>query len=270
VTDPVVILGCGYTGSRVAESLSRAGVPVIATSRRPVPGRVAFDALASLQPLDVIPQGARVVYSIPVLEPDPTERILEALGRRPSRVIYLSTTGVYGAAAEVDEHTPAHPNSPEGAARVRAEQAVLSGPWSSVVLRPAAIYGPDRGVHVRVREGTFRLGGDGSNYVSRIHADDLADHVVRALFSDVGGVWPVADEEPATSKEIAEYCASLLNVPLPEAVPVDTLHHTRRANRRVDGSAIRRLLGVRLRYPSYRDGIRAAMRHRNESDAAPR
>lgn len=262
---PVVILGCGYTGQRLARRLSRQGRQVITTSRQSQPAQLAggrhirFDAHQSLEPLDCIPAEAQVVYSIPVLEPDPLLSILRALGDRPSRMVYLSTTGVYGSTSVVDEHTEATPNNPEGHARIAAEQAIRSGPWSSLVLRPAAIYGPGRGVHVRMQQGTFRLGGDGSNYVSRIHVDDLAAHADRALNSDVQGAWPVADELPATSREVAEYCSTLLDVPLPEMVPTESLHPTRRANRRVDGSGIRRVLSLSLEYPTFREGIPAAL-----------
>jgi nucleoside-diphosphate-sugar epimerase len=127
------------------------------------------------------------------------------------------------------------------------------------VLRPAAIYGPDRGVHVSIREGRFRLAGDGANFVSRIHVHDLAAHVDAALWSGVSGAWPVADDEPCTSREIAAFCSTLLGVPMPSGAEPSELHHTRQANRRVDGSAIRKLLGLRLRYPTWREGIQASL-----------
>ena len=262
---PAVILGCGYTGRRVAARLAARGIRVTATTRHPealaIPGvtTIRFDALESLSPLDCVEAGASVVYSIPGLSPEPIRDIVVALGNRPSRVIYLSTTGVYGAETEVDEHTRAAPNNHEGEARLEAERAIVSGPWSSLVLRPAAIYGPDRGVHVRMVKGTFRLGGDGSNYVSRIHVHDLAAHVEAALFSNAEGAWPVADECPATSREVAQYCSELLNVPMPESVAAEELPTARRSNRRVNGSCIRRLLGISLEYPSYREGILAAV-----------
>ena len=113
---------------------------------------------------------------------------------------------------------------------------------------------------MRMKQGTFRLAGEGSNYVSRIHVEDLAAHVEAALDSEVTGAWPVADEAPATSREIAEYCAALLGIPMPESVPAESLHHTRRANRQVDGSGIRRVLNVELRYPTYKEGIADASR----------
>ena len=182
-----------------------------------------------------------VLHSTP---PQGSAGLLEALGDAPSRVVYLSTTGVYGAAQIVDETTPPDPTHE----RIAEEQRVASGPWSSLILRPAGIYGPGRGIHERVRKGEPCEMSD--SIVSRIHVEDLATHVEAALLSDVTGAWPVADEEPCTSREIVEFCANLLKLPLPP--PRESRIHS---NRRVDGSAIRRALGITLQYPSYRVGI---------------
>jgi len=178
---------------------------------------------------------------------------------QPHRVVYLSTTGVYGATRDVDETTSPAPDTESGKQRLAVEEEVRGGPWSSLVLRPAAIYGPGRGIHVSMREGRFQLAGTGDNFVSRIHVDDLAAHAEAALLSEVTGAYPVGDELPCTSREIAEYCAQLLDVAMPPPVPRDTLHETRRADRRVDGGAIRRLLNLTLQYPTYREGIAASV-----------
>jgi nucleoside-diphosphate-sugar epimerase len=258
---PVVILGCGYTGKVVARSLLQRGIPVIATSRTPerlhLPGatNVRFDALET-QDLSFIPYVSRVVYSLPTLPTAPA--VIESVCLRADRVVFLSTTGVYGSSHVVDESTPAAPNNEEGAARLATEALIQSRCASSVVLRAAAIYGPGRGIHVRMMQGRFQLAGEGNNYVSRIHVEDLASHVEASLESEVTGAWPVADELACTSREIADFCARMLGIPLPEGVDPALLHHTRRANRRVDGSAIRNLLGVRLKYPTYRQGIPAS------------
>ena len=260
----IVILGCGYTGERVAARLAENGHEVLATSRHParilLPGvRVIRmdagepDTLKALG-LKVAP-GARVLHSIPALREgegwtDPTPLLLEALGNRPARMVYLSTTGVYGARREVDERTPAAPRTARERVRVEAENHVLRGAWNSMVLRPAAIYGPGRGIHVSMRRGEFKMLGEGLNFVSRIHVDDLAALATAALLSDDTGAWPVADDEPARSREIAEFCAELLGLPMPRAAAPKELSETRRANRRVDGRAVRGVLGVQLKYPS--------------------
>ena len=254
----VVILGCGYTGKRVARHFLEQGARVTATTRHPalLDDLVALGATVSA--LDVtqpgpieMPDGALVLHSIPVFDGE----LLEKFTGRPARVVYLSTTGVYGATRDVDENTPAAPNTEQGRLRVATEDAVRAGPWSSLILRPAAIYGADRGIHVAMKEGRFQLAGPGDNFVSRIHVDDLAAHAVAALLSDVTGAWPVGDDLPCTSREIAEYCARWLNVPLPPSASRDTLHETRRADRRVDGRAIRSWLKIVLQYPTYREGL---------------
>ena len=211
----VAILGCGYTGKRVALSMLAAGHRVICTSRNPerLPGLdgaelIRFDA-TSEPTLSFLPEGSHVVYSIPPVEGSDLH-VWRALGERhPARVVYLSTTGVYGDQRDVDEHTVPAPRHERDRERLAAESATSSGPWSSVVLRPAAIYGPGRGIHKSMAVGRFRLVGAGDNFVSRIHVDDLAAHVEATLLSDIGGAWPVTDEEPCTSRQIAEYCAEL-------------------------------------------------------------
>lgn len=196
--------------------------------------------------------GIRVLHSLPPEAPDPLPLLTREPGAAPARVVYLSTTGVYGAATEVDEHTAADWSSERARPRLEVEARVAAGPWSSLILRPAAIYGPGRGIHESLKKGVYH---PGDNIVSRIHVEDLAACVEAALLCDVTGAYPVADEEPCTAREIAAFCAELLGMKdLPQTVPARIT-----ANRRVDGSAIRRLLGVELKYPSYRVGIPASL-----------
>lgn len=268
---PVLILGCGYTGSRAAGRLAARGVRVIAAGRRPervlahpLVRPLMLDAtsrgdLEALLPL--FPEGCHLLHSLPLLDDgsEITPAILAVLAPVLRRVVYLSTTAVYGAQAEVDEHTPAAPVTAEARLRHAAEQAVLAGPWSSIVLRPAAIYGPGRGVHVSIPAGRFRMAGDGSAWVSRIHVDDLAALAEAALFSEIRGAWPAADLEPARQRDIASYVCSLLGCPMPPSAPPESLHRTLRANRRVDGRAVFRAHSLALEYPTFREGIPACL-----------
>lgn len=272
----VLILGCGYTGRRVARRLLDRGVRVLATTRHPEKLEEIAARGAVILRLDVleertlrrlrqaVEEPVRVLHSIPVVDGpqgplDPTPALLEALSGRIRRLVYLSTTGVYGAAPFADETTPVAPLGERERLRVAAEAAVLGGGWPALVLRPAAIYGPGRGVHESIRLGRYRLAGDGANFVSRIHVDDLAAICEAALASEITGAYPVADEEPCSSRQMAEFCAGLLGLPVPEPTDPATLHRTRQVDRRVDGRAILRLLGLTLRYPSYRTGVPAAL-----------
>lgn len=227
------------------------GTRVIATSRDPTKlAGLGVEAIRVEEVSRIVPAGCLVLHSIP---PEGSPNVVELLGNTPARVVYLSTTGVYGSAKIVDETTLADELSERARARLEAERQVQAGPWSTLILRPAAIYGPGRGVQESVRLGTYP---PGENFISRIHVDDLAAHAEAALLSDITGAYPVADEEPCTSREIAEFCANLLGVKLPEG-PVAAPRIF--GDRKVDGSAIRKLLGVRLQYPSYRIGIPAAI-----------
>jgi nucleoside-diphosphate-sugar epimerase len=252
----VLILGCGFTGQRVARRFLARGCHVIATTRTPA-------LLASLTQLGAIVitlddlaahlhPGVLVLHSIPPTGP---ANLLDTLGAAPARMVYLSTTAVYGAATRVDAATPVDPQFLRARPRLAAEQRVAAGPWSSLMLRPAGIYGPGRGVHESLPRGAYF---SGDNYISRIHVDDLAAHAEAALLSDLEGAYPVADEEPCTTREIAEFCARLLHLP---TVPRHALGTKARAtsNRRVDGSAVRRALDITLAYPSYRTGIPASL-----------
>ena len=258
MTERVFIFGFGYTGSYVGRSLEgRSGVVVGGTVRNPTPppGLTSFDLTAGPTDLSFVPEGAKILYSIPEL---PAWMVEALTFRSPKRLVYLSSTGVYGRTRCVDETTPASPDRPEMQARLEAEQLVLSAPFSSMVLRPAAIYGSDRGIHRRLREGTFR--GAGRGYISRIHVEDLAAVCIGALFSELGGAWPVADDHACPSSEIVQFCVEVLGLPGPVSDTPDALHPTLRGDRIVDGSAIRKYLSLGLKYPTYHRGIEAALR----------
>lgn len=272
----VLILGGGYTGERVARQLLAQGAYVTITSRTPEKLAHLIPLGAKLYRLDladwatlynltkIAPESNYVLYSIPTTPYqafEPTKLVLSFLSDHIERLVYISTTSVYGEAQVVDEHTPAAPVLPAQKLRIEAEQAVLNSGASALCLRPAGIYGPGRGVHERMRQGTFKLVEAGSNVLSRIHVDDLATHCVAALLNEqeIEGAYPVADEDSAPSREVAEFCANLLNLPMPPSISQAEAHETLRVHRQVDGSAIRRLLGITLKYPSYKTGIPASL-----------
>lgn len=222
-----------------------------------------FDAAAETE-IPVSAAGAHVLISIPTLRrrgqlDEPTPRVVSALRGLPHHVTYLSTTGVYGDVRYVDVRTPPAPRTERQRLRVLAERHVRRLACRTAVLRPAAIYGPGRGVHARMRTGDFLLPAGRPRMVSRIHVDDLAAIVAASMARDVDGAFPVADESPAPSAEVARFCAEAMGLPLPAFVPASEVSATRRADRRVDGGAIRQLTGVRLLYPTYREGIAACL-----------
>ncbi len=265
--DPVIILGLGFTTQHLARRLRERDIPVYAAVR--APERFAeFQRLGvHLSPLRAadLPQRAVLIHSIPPLaEPDKSQIRALVCAAEPRRIVYISSTGVYGAQTEVSENSQAIPDDEKGLARMDEEgwisgKAATQGstgptrPWSSLILRSAAIYGPGRGIHVRVREGKLPRGAGG--VVSRIHVDDLAALLDAGIVSELEGAWPVADDLPVASAEVAEWCAKLMAISVPgEDAPVFPV-----AGRHVDGKKIRELLGIELRYPTYCTGIPASL-----------
>ena len=223
-------------------------------------------------PLAEIPaHGACVLLSIPTLRKEgvldePTQRLVAGLAGCPEHITYLSTTGVYGGLREVNETTTPAPETERQRLRLLAENAVRSLQCPSLVLRVAAIYGPGRGVHAAMRAGRFQLSEARSRYVSRIHVDDLARIVASAMQQRLVGTYPVADELPAPSGEVASFCSEHLGFELPQYVRDRALTETRRADRRVDGRAVLQALNLSLRYPTYREGILASVEHETTPD----
>jgi nucleoside-diphosphate-sugar epimerase len=253
-----IILGLGFTGKRVAKRLLARGLPVAAAVR----GVERFPELkaAGLRVVEFadiasLPLGARVFHSIPSLaegEEQTLRRQIRDLD--PARIVYISSTGVYGDQRSVDACTAPAPSDARGRARFESESWISGEFPHHLVLRAAAIYGPGRGIHQAVRENRMPRGGDAA-VVSRIHVDDLAALAEAGLDSELTGAWPVADEAPGSSREIAEWCRKLLN--LEEAQ--EPVAEFEVAGRRVDGREICNLLGVELQYPDWKTGIIASL-----------
>jgi nucleoside-diphosphate-sugar epimerase len=271
----VIILGLGFTGSRLARRLRRGvlhkDVEVFAAVRDTQRFRELADSgvrLAELAETTPLPRNAILAHLIPPL-PEPEnaalrEAILKLL---PNRVVYVSSTGVYGGQTDVDWDTPAGPNDERGRLRLEEERWIASGPWSSLILRAAAIYGPGRGVHAALREGKMPRGA-ASGIVSRIHVEDLAALLEAGLFADLQGAWPVADEAPCSSAEIAAWCIKSGRAQYP---PRECLSESGNAGkpiagRKVNGGRIRQLLGVELKYPSWQLGIEASFAEEQKAE----
>jgi len=231
------------------------GGDVFATARNPERFRALESIGLKLLPWNAdAPKGSLLFHAIPPISEHENREIREKIkGFKPRRIVYISSTGVYGATTEVGAETPAAPNDERGRQRLREEQWIASGN-SSLILRAAAIYGPGRGVHRAIREGRAPRGSS-AEVVSRIHVDDLAALAEAGLFSELSGAWPVADELPCASAEIAAWLRGVLGLPEIQAVENEFTV----SGRKVDGSEVRKLLGVRLAYATWQAGLLASL-----------
>jgi len=182
---------------------------------------------------------------------------------------YLSTTGVYGdhQGAWVDETTALTPATKRGQMRVDAEKS-----WQSIpdlplhIFRLAGIYGPGRGPFAKVRKGTARRIIKEGQIFSRIHVDDIAQVLAASIaHPNPGAVYNVCDNEPAPPEDVLAYAAELLDCPIPPAVDFEDADMTPMArsfyaeSKRVDNTRIKEELGVTLRYPDYKAGLRSLL-----------
>jgi nucleoside-diphosphate-sugar epimerase len=196
-----------------------------------------------------------VCTSPPGDDPGAEIEALVSACRRARRLVYLSSSAVYPPAggAWVDESWPVAPQTRAGRARAAAEAALGT---AGIALRVVGIHGPGRGLVERIRAGTYRIVGDGSAHVSRIHVIDLVEAIVRAGTTSVAGPINVADDDPAPIGEVADAVAAHLGLPPPPRVPAESvdpeLAGMLTADRRIANRRMKEELGVVLRYPSWR------------------
>ncbi len=271
-----LVIGCGYLGGRVAALWRGQGHAVRALTRgradelrrlrvEPVVGDVR-------EPLDVLaPQPAdTVLYAV---APDRRGGVsaddvwLRGLGNLAAavggwpvlpRLIFVSSTGVYGRAAgeEVDEGAPTDPADESGRALQRAERWLRREWPAAVVLRFAGLYGPGRLIRSQSLLKGEPIAADSDGWLNLIHVEDGAAAVVAAdERGRPGETYNIADGSPARRRDFYAHLAELIGAAPPRFAPPALPDLGRRvSNRRMLAD-----LGVRLRYPTYREGLRASV-----------
>jgi nucleoside-diphosphate-sugar epimerase len=282
----VLIIGCGDIGVRVARRLQQTGARVAGLARSaesasrlqrfditPVPGDLDdADSLAGL------PTGERLIF---YFAPPPgggtkdtrMRRFCRAVGpdQTPSRVVYISTSGVYGDCGGewVTEETPVNPQTSRAQRRLDAETVLQE--WgrrcrvSVVILRVTGIYGPGRLPLARLQQGQPVLRVQEAPPTNRIHADDLATVCLAAAeHGEDGDIFNVSDGNPGTMTEYFIAIADLFDLPRPQQVD---LAEARRGmnpmmlsylqeSRRMRSHKMIEKLGITLQYPDLETGLK--------------
>ncbi|MGA2894271.1 MAG: SDR family oxidoreductase [Xanthobacteraceae bacterium] len=191
-------------------------------------------------------------------------------------IVYLSTVGVYGdhAGAWVDEETPAKPDTGRSRERLAAEQA-----WQELgrrhgiavaILRLAGIYGPGQNALEQIARGTARRLVKPGQFFNRIHVGDIAQAIDACIARNASGLFNLADDEPTSPGDPIVFAAELMGrAPPPEIAFSDAAPSMSpmalsfwQDCRRVRNDKLKRDLGVELRYPTYREGLRALFEER--------
>lgn len=279
-----IILGCGYLGKRVASTCLQQGEAVTGVVRSLASAEALRAAGIEAVVLDLdqplaspLPLADRELF---YFAPPPAQgfeetrvgRLIDGfqLAGQPRRVVYLSTTGVYGdcAGAWVDETRPVNPRVDRARRRWDGEQRFRA--WSRasggelVILRVAGIYGPDKLPLARLRRGEATVRESEAPYTNRIHVDDLVRVCQAAMTRGGNGeVYNVSDGAPGNMTDYFNQVADWAGLPRPPQISLAEagsrlsagMLSYLRESRRLDSGKLRRELGVELRYPDLASGL---------------
>lgn len=182
---------------------------------------------------------------------------------------YLSTTSVYGDrdGEWVDENSELRPSSQRGSRRKKAEDQWLSISSEQLpvhVFRLAGIYGPGRSALDSIRAGMARRIEKPGHAFSRIHVEDIVNVLLTSMAKpQAGTAYNVCDDQAAPSHEIIAYACELIGRPPPPLIPFDQADLSPMArsfysdNKRLRNDKIKTELGVNLKYPTYKEGLKA-------------
>jgi len=205
-----------------------------------------------------------------------SENLIAALSLRPpERLVYISTSGVYGdcGGAWVDEGRPVAPQTVRASRRVDAERALFAwGKQSGVavaVLRVPGIYAAERLPLAQLKRGSPVLCAEDDVYTNHIHADDLAVACCAALDRGAAGrIYNASDDSEIKMGDYFDLVAERARLPRPPRVAraaaeagaiADGLLSFMRESRRLTNTRMKDELRVRLRYPSVYEGVPAVV-----------
>lgn len=279
----MLVIGCGDVGMRLlplvrqrfrvfaltsnagrCDELRRAGaVPIVGDLDRP----------------ETLKRLAGLAHYVVHLAPPPPDGELDRRTRRLAamlpaggRVVYVSTSGVYGDCAGelVPETRPVAPRNGRAQRRVDAERVLRDWARRSgsqlAILRVPGIYAADRLPLRRLQQGTPALLPADDVFTNHIHADDLAQVVALALFRGRGGrVYHAVDDSRLKMGDYFDTVADAFGLPRPPRLPRAELQAQvspmllsfMSESRRLDNRRLRQELGVRLRHPDVAEAVAA-------------
>ncbi len=269
-----LVFGYGYTGSYVANLISQKGWQVVGTSSRFHNTKSTIIPYDREQITNVIKFTTHILIAIP---PDENGDVVLAdfsdilpLAQNLKWIGYLSSTAVYGNhdGAFVNEESILRPSSKRAKQRIIAETEWLDfGKKYKInvnIFRLAGIYGPERNAIDQVRSGKARSIFKEGQVFSRIHVEDIARVIVAATKLDsIREIYNLADDEPCPTFEVNNFAAELLGVTPPPIINIKEAELSEMAkefyndNKRISNSKIKDKLHIKLKYPTFREGLKA-------------
>jgi nucleoside-diphosphate-sugar epimerase len=280
----ILIVGCGDIALRAAKLL-RGRFRVFGVVRRKerfgnLRGAGIVPLLADLDEPNSLCKLAGLADIVLHFAPPPgigerdtrTWQLLAALSRNthPKRLVYVSTSGVYGdcGGALISETRALNPQTERARRRVDAERAIRR--WAArngvaaTIVRVPGIYSADRLPLDRLRAGTPAIEAVQDSYTNHIHADDLACVVVAAMQRGrPNRVYHASDDSETKMGDYFDMVADTHGLARPPRLPrgevarvvSPALWSFMNESRRLANDRLKRELGVRLRYPTVADAL---------------
>jgi nucleoside-diphosphate-sugar epimerase len=279
----LLIVGCGDVGMRLLPQVAKRFRVFAVTSQ---PARCAelraagaIPVVADLDRPETLKRLGRLAPWVVHLAPPPKQgaldlrtRNLTAILPEGTRVVYISTTGVYGdrQGALIDETAPRAPRNARAQRRVDAEQVLRA--WAVgtggrvAILRAPGIYAAQRLPLERLRQGTPALAAQDDVYTNHIHADDLAGLALLALFrARPGRAYNASDDTHMKMGDYFDLVADAFGLPRPPRLPRAELERVvspvqlsfMSESRRLGNRRIKDELRARLRHPRVEETVRA-------------
>ena len=277
----IVIFGLGYCAKALISFLFEKNWSIYVVSRKPQPNfQIESDKIKFLswkreeEIKRALEESDVVLSSVPPNQIcDPILDIFDThLCHIPktSKIIYLSSTGVYGDhnGKWVHEHSTLRPSTELGIRRLAAEKAWLSFSKklsvSIVILRLAGIYGPDRSpVEKLINKDVTVIRAPGILF-SRIHIDDISKIIFTIMNKqNIFGIINVCDNKPDSPENVIKEAARLLNFSIPASKSLGSANLSKNAqeffseSKKVSNKKLVNELGYQLIYPTYVEGLKS-------------
>lgn len=281
-----MIIGCGYVGIPLAAAFHAAGDVVFPTTRSEDRARQFEEQGYRAKIADVtrpetlrsLPEADTVVFAVGYdagsgasreeVYAEGLKSVLDHLPESTRRLIFVSTTGVYGDAEgqTVDEETPCDPARPGGKAFLEAEHYLRNHPiWSkrSVILRMAGIYGPKRIPRSADIQAGKPIPAPGGGALNLIHVADAVQAIRLAADAETfSPLYIVSDGSPVDRRDYYREVARLLHAPEPtfeEPDPNSPAALRAGSDRKMSNQRLVTELGFQPKHPSYREGLAAIL-----------
>ena len=266
----IQIIGAGYAGARIAQFFSEKKQKVFALTRSTEKAKefekqniqpIVAD-LTKLETLSKIPSAHFIVIcpapdvsgeaSYEQIYLKGIQNYLNAIQKnpRPSLIVYFSSTGIWQDQVGdcFDESIVPKPISAKAKILVQAEQQILASGYPTVILRLSGIYGPERNRIQAFCEKLWPVAGV-DRWMNLIHVDDIAQ-AMPVIFKNAqaGEIYLGTDDEPVLCSTVASWLAEKIGMENKFLFKKGPVVGRRLKNTKFKG------LGIRLKYPSFREG----------------